>query len=242
MNVWIGAAIAIAAGFVIGAIGARIVRNLLARAGSEGAQAAAAPLASLVFSVAVIVGLVVGLGIVQPDSLETIPQDLVSALPRFLAALIVGLGGNIVASLARTATARAVRGSGAAERVAPSAVRFVILAFAAILAAAQLGIDTTIINIAVSALLFGSAAAMALLIGLGGRNVASHVAAGRAWRQTLTVGDSLTLRSAAGEQISGTVIALHPTAIELDDSGHRMLVPNAQLLDVVVERQPADPT
>ena len=240
MNEWIKAAIAVGAGLLVGAIAARITGNALRRASREAIRGVSAPVASLVFSTAIIIGLVVGLGFVNPESLDTIPADLVDFLPRALAAAIVVIGGNVAATLARSATARAVRGTGAAERFGPTVARVVVLAFAFILGAAQLGIDTTIINIASAALLFGLAATMALLVGLGGRRVAGEVAAGRAWRNSLQPGDRIKVPAIAGGAIDGVVTEIHPTAVELDCAGRSLLVPNSQLLDVVVERIRSD--
>jgi small-conductance mechanosensitive channel len=235
VNDWIAAAIAVGAGLVVGAITARLFRRALLRSSKPAVSASAAPVASVVFSAIFIVGLVVALGFVNPDSLETIPEDLFEFLPRLLAAVIVLIGGNVFATLATTASDKALRGT-AAHRFGPTAVRWTILSFTAILAAAQLGVDTTIINIAAAALLFGLAAAMALLVGLGGRGVASEVAAGRAWRTTLAVGDRIAAADVGGSSIDGVVVEIHPTMIELDADGRSILVPNSQLLDVVVER------
>ncbi len=245
MNEWIGAAIAAGAGVVVGVVAARTVRNVLSRRPREPVRNAAGPMASLVFSTCFIVGLVIALGIVNPESLDTIPADLVEFLPRVLAGAIVIIAGNVISTLAKTATQRALRGTGAAERVGPGIVRGVILVFAIILGAAQLGIDTTIINIAAAALLFGTAATMALLVGLGGRAVAGEIAAGRASRRTLEIGDRISAREIQGGEIEGTVVDVHPTAIELDSGGRTVLVPNSHLLDAVVERdrptpEPAD--
>lgn len=236
MNPWISAAIATGAGLVVGAIGARIARNAVAKSERDAVRSAAAPVATLVFSTVFIVGLIVALGFVDPDSLDTIPADLVEFLPRVLAAAIVVIGGNVVASLAATATRRSLRGAGPAERFGPGAVRFAILGFAVILGAAQLGVDTTIVNIAAAALLFGAAATMALLIGLGGRGVAGEIAAGRAWRSTVAVGDRVRTSDVGDGELVGVVVEVHPTAIELDCDGRTLLVPNSRLLDAVVER------
>lgn len=220
---------------LVGVIVARIVRNVLERSDREAVSGASAPMGSLAFSALFILGLVVALGFVHPDSLDTIPDDLVDFIPRALAAAIVLIGGNVVATLARTATQRALRGTGA-ERAGPSVARWTILAFAFILGAAQLGVDTTIINIAAAALLFGTAATMALLVGLGGRQVAGEIAAGRAWRTSLSVGDRVQASDVGGVALDGTVVEIHPTAVELDVAGRTLLVPNSQLLDVVIER------
>ena len=241
MNEWISAAIAAGAGLVVGAIAARIARNALGRSSRDAIRGAAAAVGSLVFSVIFIIGLVVALGFVNPDSLDTIPADLVDFLPRALAAAIVVIGGNVVATIARTTTQRALRGTGPAERFGPVVVRAIVLAFAVVLGAAQLGIDTTIINIAAAAILFGTAATMALLVGLGGRRVAGEVAAGRAWRKSLEVGDRVKASGLPGGEVDGVVVGIRPTSVELDCAGRSLLVPNSQLLDVVVERiRPAD--
>ena len=241
MNEWIGAAIAAGAGVLVGAVLARMVRNVLSKRPREAVRNAAAPMASLVFSTFFIIGLVIALGIVNPESLDTIPADLVEFLPRVLAGAIVIIAGNVISTLAKTATQRALRGTGAAERIGPGVVRSVILVFAVILGAAQLGIDTTIINIAAAALLFGTAATMALLVGLGGRSVAGEIAAGRASRRTLEIGDRIIAREIEGGEISGVVSEIHPTAVELDCEGRTVLVPNSHLLDAVIERERSEP-
>lgn len=236
MNPWLSALIAVVAAVVVGSIAARVVRGTVAKAKNEAISSVASPIASLVFSVVLIFGLIVALGFVQPGALDTIPTDLVLFVPRAIAALIVVIGGNVVASLTKTTLQRVLRGTGAIERYVPGGLRAVILAFSAILAAAQLGIDTTIINILSAALLFGTAAAMAMLVGFGGRRVATEVAAGRAWRSSLRPGDRVRAANVNGVDIDGTVVEVHPTAIEVDEGGRTLLVPNSQLLNVVVER------
>lgn len=238
MNDWLSAAIAAAGGIVLGVVLSRLVRKALLRQRNEALREAAPPIAGLVYAVAFVIGLVVALGFVKPEALETIPDDLVEYLPRAFAALIVVVGGSVIGSIVRMTTARALAGSGAVSRYAPAAARGAVLAAAGILAASQLGVDTTIINIAAAALLFGLAATLALLTGLGGRQVASEIAAGRAWRNVLELGDEI-VAIVGGETISGSVTALHPTAVEINGGGRTLLVPNSHLLDAVVERRPA---
>jgi small-conductance mechanosensitive channel len=108
----------------------------------------------------------------------------------------------------------------------PRFVKAIITAFAAILAASQLGIDTTVINIVVSALVAGLALAFALIVGFGSRPVATEIASGRALRRLVTPGDIIASSSA-----SGTVVAMHPTAVELAENDSVFLVPNTVLAD-----------
>ena len=237
MNVWISAAIAVGAGLVIGSIASRIVRGQLAKAKVEALRQSAAAISGLVFSGCIILGLLVALGFVSPDDLDRLHSDLIAFLPKAISAAIVAIGGNIAATFAQTAVAQALAGSGAASKFAPAIVRFAILAAAMILAAAQLGVDTTVINIAVAALLFGVAASLALLTGLGGRQVASEVAAGRVWRRSLEPGDHISARGVAGVDIDGVVVDIHPTAIEVEAADATLFVPNSKLLETVVERK-----
>ena len=108
MNPWLSAAVATVAGVVIGLVLSRVVRRALVNQRNEALREAAPPIAGLVYAVVFVLGLVVALGFVKPESLETIPDDLVEYLPRALAALIVIVGGSVVGSLVRLATERAL--------------------------------------------------------------------------------------------------------------------------------------
>ena len=243
MNEWISATIAVGAGLVLGSIVSRVVRNQLVKSKVEALRESAAPLGGLVFSAFIIAGLLVALGFVSPDDLDQLPTDLIDFLPKAISAAIVAIGGNVAGTFAQTAVAKAVAGSGAAARFAPAVVKTAILAAAMILAAAQLGVDTTVINIAVAALLFGLAASVALLTGLGGRQVAGEVAAGRVWRRSLETGDRIRAHGVAGIDIDGIVIDIHPTAVEVEAVDSTLFVPNTKLMEAVVERtRPPTPT
>lgn len=223
MNEWIAVAIAIAGGFVVGAFAAVVVRRMF---GSESRpelmQRLADPLANLAFWLAVVIGLIVALGIVNPDSLETLPHDAVDYLPRLIAGLIVFIVGNTVAGLAASAVSGALaRAAASAQRVVPTAVKASILTMTVILAAGQIGLDTTIVNLAVAAGLFSLGLAVALLVGLGGKDVSSEVAAARALRSVVAEGDHVEL-----DQWAGRVVAVHSTAVELDTGTETHLVPN----------------
>ncbi len=236
MNEWISAAIAVGAGLVIGSVASRTIRNQMIKSKIEALRESASAIGGLVFSAAVIAGLLVALGFVSPDDLDQLPSDLIAFLPKAISAAIVAIGGNIAGTFAQTAVAKALAGSGAASRFAPVIVRFAILVAAMILAAAQLGVDTTVINIAVAALLFGVASSLALLTGLGGRQVAGEVAAGRVWRRSLVAGDRIRASGVAGVDVDGVVVDIHPTAIELRAGAATLFVPNSKLMETVVER------
>lgn len=262
MNDWLAALIAIVGGLVLGSIAGRITQQVLGREGRpEQLRNVASPLGSLVFSVLIIAGLVTGLGFINAEARDQIPRDLVDFLPALLSAIIVVIGANIVAQLVESTLVRTTaRLSGPARNV-PTIVRYVILGFGAILAAAQLGIDTTVINIAVAALLFSAGLALALMVGFGSRAVSSEVAAGRALRRTVSVGDHITIAPIAGatrgddtadpaapdlDLVAGSIVAIGSVTIELDrgDGSGTVLIPNSQVLGshISIRRNSPAPT
>jgi small-conductance mechanosensitive channel len=83
-----------------------------------------------------------------------------------------------------------------------------------------------VINLGVAAVFFAVAASLTLLIGLGGQRVAREVAATRALRRLLGVGDKVTVGD-----IEGVVQSVSPTAIEVETtSGTTVLVPSSHFL------------
>jgi Conserved TM helix len=257
MNKWLGAALAIVAGGVVGTIASSVVARVLNRSKVAALRESSAPLAGLALSVGVIVGLLVALGFVAPDELRQLGNDAIAFLPKAIAALIILIGANVASTFAAAAVQKSLAGTGAAARFAPMVTKFGIVGGGAIIAAGQTGVDTAIVNIAAAALLFGVAATAALLTGLGGRQVAGEIAAGRAWRTALRAGDHIEAAVAPGRRsldvpsgnvggdapssIAGIVVEVHPTAVELYVSGATVFVPNSRLLDSVVARERPDP-
>ena len=253
MNEWVSAAIAVAAGIAIGTIASRIVLSVLNRSKVAAVRESAAPLAGLALSAGAIVGLLVALGFVAPDQLEQLGDDAIAFLPKAISALIIVIGANVASTFAAAGVAKSLAGTGAAARFAPMITKYAILGGGCIIAAGQTDVDTAVVNIAVAALLFGVAGALALLTGLGGRQVAGEIAAGRAWRRSLRSGDRIAAVVAGSRRtpaepepggpmtVSGVVVEVHPTAVELDAAGVTVFVPNSRLLDSVVERDRPEP-
>lgn len=241
MNEWVAAAIAVGAGFVLGGIARTIVDRALSKESRpEALRNSASALAGLVFSAVLISGLIVALGIVDPSSLEQMPEDLVAFVPKALSAAILVIGGNVLAAFATVGVRSSLTGAKPAmvRRIA-TVVKVAILGAACLLAASQLGVDTTILNLAAAALFFSIGAAFALLSGLGGRSVSAEIAAGRAVRRMIGEGDRLEV---AGEL--GIVDAIHPAAIELRrPDGTVSLVPHSIVLGepTHVMRRPVEP-
>ena len=212
------------------------VRTQLTKSKVDAHRQSAAPIVGLAFSGFVIAGLLVALGFIRPDDLDKLPTDLINFQPKAITAAILVIGGNIAGTVAGTAVGKALAGSGAAARFAPGIVCTAILVASVILAATSVGINTTVINISVAALLFGIAASVAMLTGLGGRRVAGEVAAGRVWRRSLNTGDHIRAENVAGVEIDGVIVEIHPTTIEIEAGASTLFVPNTLLMDSVVQR------
>ncbi|MEZ5231830.1 MAG: mechanosensitive ion channel [Acidimicrobiales bacterium] len=236
MAEWIAAAAVVVAAVVAASVLSRLTRRALGAPNRpEALRSSAASLASVVFSLALVIGLVVAVSVVAPDLLADIPTQLVTYLPRVVVAVVMIIGARAVATAAEIAVGRALaRASNATQRRVVTAVRAGILGLAGLLAVGQLGINTTVINLAVAALFFGTAATLTLLIGLGGQEVANQAAAARTLKRSLRVGDELELHD-----VSGVVVAEHATAVEIQRAdGAHVLVPAARLVQetVIVRR------
>jgi small-conductance mechanosensitive channel len=229
---WIWAAVAIVAGFVVGGILSRIVRAILSRPRRPDAvKNNAGVIASLFFSVAVIVGLITALGIVNRDSLDTLPEDLVDYLPNALSAAIVLIIANVAATFVVAAVERSLGHVSPTIRArVPPILRTTILFAGVLIAANQLGVDTTILTLAAAAVFFGLAAAAALVAFAGSRQVAAEVAAGRALRRLLHVGDRIDT-----DDVTGSIVELHGVGAEVETAdGRRLIVPYSALLGGVI--------
>ncbi len=236
MSDWIQVIVAIAGGLVAGLVLSRIVYALVGSPKRpEPIQQAAKPLASLALSAGIVVGLIVALGIVQPDSLDQLAEDAVSFIPKLMTAAIIIIVANVLSAFATTALSRATgRLPLQTQQLASTIVKASIVTLAALLAVGQLGVNTDVVNLGVAAVFFGIAASLTLLVGLGGNGVAREVAAARAVRRLINVGDTVSV----GE-VRGVVAALHPTAVELSRAdGQVVLIPSSRFVrqPIAIER------
>ena len=145
------------------------------------------------FSVLVAVGLVAVLGIGDHKSLEPLPSDLIAFLPKLLVAGLIVLAGNTAGTLLGNAVAQAaLRATGKTQPGLARVVRLALVGAAAILAVNQLGVDTKVIDLVLAGVVVSCAGSIALLTGLGGRQVAAEVAAGRYVRHLIKPGDVIS--------------------------------------------------
>lgn len=112
-------------------------------------------------------------------------------------------------------------------------VRFAIIFVVAILAAAILEIDVTIL-VAITVLAVGAVALTAsLALGLGLKDLSGNIAAGRYLSEGLREGDEISLGG-----VSGTIESIgHAMTTIRSDDGRVFLVPNSHFLESVVEKR-----
>ncbi len=228
MTEWIIAGAVVVVALIGGSVLAAVVRRLLgAPSRPEALRGSATAMGSLVASITVVVGLVIALGIVNPDLLSDLPSQLVNYVPKIVAAAVIVIAARAAATAGEIAVNQAMGRAPAGVRARVVGItRLVILGFGVLLAIGQIGVNTTIINLGVAALFFGLAATFTLLAGLGGQKVANEVAAARALRRVLQPGDRLTMDS-----VHGVVAAVHSTAVEVrTEDGSAVLVPASTLL------------
>jgi small-conductance mechanosensitive channel len=228
MNDWLLALVAIVAGIAVGLVLSRLAFGFVAASKRPvPIQQVARPISRLVFATSVVIGLLVAVGYLQPEALDELTADAIAFIPRLLVAAVIIIVANVLESFAGTAVATATaRMPTQIQRQASLVVKATILALAVILAVGQLGVDTAVVNLGVAAVFFAVAASLTLLIGLGGQGVAREVAATRALRRLLDVGDKVAV-----DEVEGVVQSVSPTAIEVrTGDGITVLVPSSRLL------------
>ncbi len=233
------AAALVGVGFILGSVAAGIARRLASREANPSViQSSSSSLATLAFSIVLIASLIAALGVINSAALDQLLTDVALFLPRVISAAIVLIIANIVGNLAEPAIAQSLgHVSHVIRQRVPSLVKSLIMGFAVVIAANQLGIDTNVVLIAVGALFFGIALAAALIAGLGGRPVAEEIGAGRAIRRELKVGDVVRIGHVEGE-----VTALGTTSTQITSAQRITLVPNTEILGQWVEVIQDQPT
>lgn len=154
-------------------------------------------------------------------------------LPNIVAALLLLILGSTVGQFAGETVANSAANSGidfapALGRMVSSAILFVC----AMMAIAQLKIDTEIVRIVTSIVLGGAALAFGLAFGLGTRDLVRNIAAGFYARRVLSIGKTLTI---SGE--SGVLNAITPTHLILTSEGRETAIANSQILDHVTQQR-----
>ncbi len=188
----------------------------------------------IVLSVVVIVAALsllglAGVNLALNEALLFVPKILV-ALVLLVAGVIVGeLVGRWVDQLAQQM---------AIEAPAGAIAHAVTVALFALTALAQIGIPTQVLTLLVGIALVAAALTLALAFGLGGRDVARQVSAGRYVHGAFELGQQITIADMTAEIVAFESAA---TVVRTED-GATARVPNNVLLDsiVIVHPPPAE--
>jgi small-conductance mechanosensitive channel len=152
-------------------------------------------------------------------------------LPKVLAALALLLIGVVLAAFVRERVERTATQWDLPIPLGP-VFQGAVLAIFVITAAAQLTISTALLMVLVAILLAAVMAPFAIAFGLGGRDVARSLSAGRYVRAAFTEGQLIRV-----DDIRGRVERIEPSATVLRTPTETIRVPNHVLLDrtVVIE-------
>ncbi len=164
--------------------------------------------------------------------LQFLSQSLnqgVLVLPKLLIAAALVLAGVVLAGIARERVDRVTYQLDFPVPLGRLA-QVTVLAVFGIIAAAQIAISTLVLLIVIGILLGGAAGTFTLAFGLGGRDVARALSAGRYVRHDYAVGQEISF----GE-VRGHITAIESTSTVLDAGGGRSVrVPNHLLMETVV--------
>jgi small-conductance mechanosensitive channel len=156
-------------------------------------------------------------------------NQAILALPRLFIAAALLLAGAVVAGMARQRTDRLTYQLDFPVPLGQIA-QIAVLGIFIIIAAAEVGISTTILLVLIAVLLAAVSGTFTLAFGLGSREVARALSAGRYLRHDYQVGQEI----AFGE-VRGRITRIHSTSTMLDaGEGQSIRVPNHLLLDSIV--------
>jgi hypothetical protein len=237
---WVFALAALVVGGIIGSIASAAVRRILSQPSRPARLKNLAPAAaSVVLSGVLAAAVVVSLSFLDKTALDRLPVAIMNAVPRFLVALVFVLLGNAVASLVAGAAGSAmVNATGRPQPRMVGLVRSITVGVFVLLAIAQIGVNTRVVDMAVAGIIGSTALSVALLTGLGGRSMASEIAAGRYLTRIVRVGDTIS-----GDGFTGVVTAVWGATTELKATdGGIVHVANSRLMagNLRIDRAPAE--
>ncbi|HZG50213.1 MAG TPA: mechanosensitive ion channel domain-containing protein [Thermoleophilaceae bacterium] len=182
-------------------------------------------------AVRIVVSVVVVFAALTLLGLEPLSESLNEAvlyLPNLLVALALLLAGVVLAGFARERVDRLTYQMDFAVPLGQFA-QVSILAIFALMALAQLGVSAGILVTVIVILLAAAAATFALAFGLGGREVAKALNAGRFVRSAFEIGQRISVGD-----VSGEIVAIEPEATVVRTAEGSTRVPNHMLIESVV--------
>ena len=206
--------------------------NSLSRLGYEGSPSRL--IGTVLFWGIMLTGVAGALGVLGLPSLGNTIDQIVNLSGRVLVALVILIAGVMGAGrlaelVAREAGRAGLRGANAFRRV----VFIAVIVIAALLAAAQLGLETYVIVLLAVIVLATAGLVTALALGQGLALLSGNIAAGRYVQDGTTVGDVISV-----DGLEGTVEELGYASITVrSEDGHLYRIPNRTLLENVVRKR-----
>jgi small-conductance mechanosensitive channel len=179
------------------------------------------------------VAVIVATSLLAPNLLSDIPAQVLRFLPRLGVALVILWVGAVVANLVRQVVEASLTGIQVAQAPVIGRIAYwVILGLAILMAADQLGVETTVLQTALFILLLIAGVAVAIAVGLGGRTLAGNVIAGRYVDDRFTVGERIEV-----DDWKGTIVEVGLASVTISDSqGELVEIPHGYLLSRPVRR------
>ena len=188
----------------------------------------------ILFWAILLVGVAGALSALGLSSLEQTMDQIVHLTGRALVALVIMIAGVMSAGwlaelVAREAESARLRGASVLRR----AVFITVIAVTGLLAAGQLGLETSLLILLAVILLATAGLVTALALGGGLVPLSGNIAAGRYVQEGIEVGDEISI-----DGIEGTVEELGYSAVILrSEDGYLYRVPNRNLLEGVVRKR-----
>jgi small-conductance mechanosensitive channel len=245
----LGALLVMIVAFVLAVVLQRLVARLLEAIGLDGIAERTGATSSLrqlgysggpsrllgliLFWGVLITGVAGALSVLGLSSLEQTMDQLVNLAGRALVAFVILIAGVTVAGwladlVAREAENVGLRGSNIFRR----AVFATVVAVSGLVAAGQLGLETSFLILLTVILLATIGLITALALGQGLVPLSGNIAAGRYVQEDLTVGDEISVNG-----IEGTVEELGHAAVTLrSEDGYLYRIPNRAILEGVVRK------
>lgn len=177
----------------------------------------------------IVVVVIAAISLLGFGALSAALNAVVLFVPKLLVAVAIVIAGVVVADFLRRRIEPLLDQMAVGAPIGQM-TEMVVVAIFALTALALVGVPTTILLALVALVVAAGVLSVALAFGLGGREVAREVSAGRSLAGVYRVGERVTVAGVTGE-----ITALEPVAIVVrDDDGTSVRVPNHLLVETVV--------
>ncbi len=188
---------------------------------------------TIIFYIVLVLVVLAAVGSLGLDFLAVTLNEVFLYAPRALAAVFLLILGTAASGLLAQLTGSALCGVGVTRTEGlMTFVRYGVIFISALLAAAVLQVDITILIVITVIVLGGIALTASLALGLGLRGLSQNVAAGRYLAEGIVEGDRISVNGFSGtvEQVGYAI-----TTVRSAD-GRTYLIPNAYFMEHVVEK------